>query len=295
MGAWTVTAAAGAAGGGVIRDSCIRAHHSWMAGAAPMVKTWPSRSSPLLPGARWTPPPARVELTAHEVHVWYVSLAQPATRVQRLAQLLAPEESQRAASYVFARDSDRFVVGRGALRVILGRYLGCDPAALAFTNNPFGKPGLVPSAEGTDVQFNVAHSGDTCLIAATVQRRVGVDVEVLHHDIDCLRLARHCFSPYEVRVLTGLPPVLQYIAFYTGWTRKEAFIKARGEGLSLPLDQFDVTLAPGEPPRLLATRYDTEDAARWSLATLTPGPGLIGALAVEGEGWQLRRWQVDAL
>lgn len=233
-------------------------------------------------------------LADDEVHVWRFSLDLETPRVQSLQRTLASDEQARANRFHFRRDRDRFIVARGLLRVVLARYLDTNPGQLRFCHNSYGKPSLV-SIDGQDtLNFNVSHSQELGLYAITRNRRIGVDLEYIRTDFACEQVAERFFSSRERATLRSLAPRLKHQAFFTCWTRKEAYIKARGEGLSLPLDQFDVSLAPGGPAALLNTRGDPQEANRWSLRELKPGPGYVAALAVEGQGWQLRFWQWPA-
>jgi 4'-phosphopantetheinyl transferase len=229
------------------------------------------------------PSPFTFQLERFDVHVWRVVLDQPAIRLQSLWEQLAPEERDRAARFHFPKDRDRFVAARGLLRVILGAYLGVDPAGLRFTKNAYGKPALAEQRGPDDLRFNLSHSHELVLYAITRGREVGIDVEWMRPDLADEEIAARFFSPREVAALRALPEPQRLEAFFNCWTRKEAFIKARGEGLSLPLDEFDVSLAPGEPAALLGTCWDPHEAGRWSLRALSPGPGYAAALAVEGE------------
>jgi len=210
------------------------------------------------------------------VHVWKIALDQPA---EEFRALLSADESERASRFRVERGADRYTVGRGALRMILAGYTGAPPEALVFQYNGFGKPELA----GSDVCFNLSHSHEIALVAAARGRAVGVDVERIREPVMIERIAERFFAPAEARAIAALPPDRQARAFFNCWTRKEAWIKARGEGLSIPLNSFEVTLAPGEPARLVATRPDEEDAARWTLRELECGPGFAAALAVAGK------------
>ena len=139
-------------------------------------------------------------------------------------------------------------------------------------------------------QFNVSHSGDLLLIAIAINRAVGVDVEQVRTDVDFDAIAARFFSVAEQRLLAALPQDLKRCAFYSCWTRKEAYLKARGDGLAMPLDTFDVSILPDEEPRLLETRHDPADARRWMLQNLAPGNNYLAALAVEGSGWSAKCW-----
>jgi 4'-phosphopantetheinyl transferase len=170
--------------------------------------------------------------------------------------------------------------------VLLGRYLGRSPESLRFVVNAHGKPGLdldIP------IRFNLTHSGPWALYAVTLGREIGVDIERIRPDFGGDAIAGRFFAPGEVAELQSLPDDSRPLAFFHGWTRKEAYIKAKGKGLALPLDQFEVAIAPGRPVALLATLPDPAEAARWSLVELPAEPGYVAALCVEGRGWKLRR------
>ena len=227
------------------------------------------------------------------VQIWQVGLQQAPATIAQLQTLLNDEEQQRAARFHFPADQRRYIVGRGTLRVLLGHYLQIPPAQLAFTYNAYGKPQLVGAAESVPLHFNLSHSGEHALYAITQQRIVGIDIELMRTNLDYRDLARHVFSPYEQAILAALSPMDQLAAFYRGWTRKEAYIKARGMGLSLPLDQFDVPLQADMPPQLLATRDDPDEAGRWGLSDLPCPPGYAAALVVAGHGWHTDVWNAD--
>jgi 4'-phosphopantetheinyl transferase len=240
-------------------------------------------ASPWLPFA----PPARLE--APEVDVWRAALDHGPACDEELRRLLAPDECDRAARFHFEQDRRRFVAGRGLLRVILSSYLGITPHALRFNYGCKGKPALAMGGGDGRLRFNVSHSAGLALIAVTLDRELGIDVEridpALPEDI-----AERFFSPSEVAKLRAIPPERQRDAFFACWTRKEAYLKAKGDGLAVRLDRFDVSLAPGEPAALLETRGDPAEASRWSLAELDPAPGYAAAIAIEGRGCRLRRW-----
>jgi 4'-phosphopantetheinyl transferase len=225
-----------------------------------------------------------------EVHVWTASLDQPDAVVARLRTLLDDSERERADRFSFEKGRRHFTVGRGLLRRILGEYLGLDPGGVRFCYNPYGKPALAGEPEpGEDaLRFNVSHSGSLVLYAVTRGREVGVDLETIRPEFAGEPIAERFFSPGEVAALRAVAPEARIRAFFDCWTRKEAYIKARGKGLSLPLDSFEVSLAPGAPPALLATHDDPAEARRWSLFGLEPGPGYVGALVVAGPSCRLR-------
>ncbi len=219
-----------------------------------------------------------LSLAANDLHVWLIPIDAPPDRLARLGAILSPDEQQRAARFHFERDRIRFTAARAALRRILSRYLRCAPADLAFDYSPHGKPALPGD---NPLSFNLSHSGDWAVCAVTLSRRVGVDIELIRPDLASETIAERFFSPREAAELRALPRHEQPAAFFRCWTRKEAFVKARGEGLSLPLDRFDVTLRPGEPPALLRTLDDPREAARWSMAALSAPPGYEATVVVE--------------
>jgi 4'-phosphopantetheinyl transferase len=230
-------------------------------------------------------------LGCDEVHVWRATLDQTPTQIQSFLHNLAADEQARAERFYFEKDREHFIVARGVLRAILGCYLNRVPEGLSFCYSSHGKPALARESDGYAIRFSVSHSHGVALYAVTRGREVGIDVERIRSDLEVAEVAERFFSRREVAMLRTLPTEAQRQAFFRCWTRKEAYIKARGEGLSLPLDQFDVSLAPGEPAALLATQQDPSEASRWFLQELTPGPGYEAALAVEGHGWRLTCWQ----
>jgi len=228
------------------------------------------------------------------VHVWRAALDVPESQVRRLWDMLTLDERQRAERFFFEKDRTHFVVARGLLRVLLGRYLQQDPPRLRFTYGPHGKPALATDPSGVALRFNVSHAHGLALYAITHGREVGVDVERIRPEIAQEKIAERFFSPREVTVLRALPTPLQASAFFACWTRKEAYIKAKGAGLALPLDQFDVSLTPGRPAVLLHTAWDPQEAAGWALQDLAPAPGYRAAVAVAGHAWRLTCWDGPA-
>jgi 4'-phosphopantetheinyl transferase len=234
----------------------------------------------------WLLPPLQpVPLDFDEVHTWRVSLDPPGALLRQLECTLSPDEHERASRFHFQEDRDRFIAARGSLRMILSGYVGLEPGEIRFRYSPYGKPGL----EG--LQFNLSHAHLLGLVAVARGRAVGVDIEYHRPALAVEQIARRFFSTGEADALLSLPDEQQPQAFLSCWTRKEAYIKARGEGLSIPLDQFDVSLAPDEPAALLSSRLDPQEAARWTLYHLVPGPGYVGALAIEGRPTRLLKWQ----
>jgi len=225
---------------------------------------------------------------AREVRIHSARLDRPQSVVRRLGLLLSSDERERAERFRFARDRDRFLVGRACLRILLGDYLERPPELLRFSYDHHRKPALEPPG---GLSFNLAHCDDFALYAFCLDSGsdVGIDVEPEGEEPLEERIPEHFFSPNEVAKLRALPASQQAAAFLRCWTRKEAFVKARGDGLSLPLDAFDVAFSPGEQPQLLRTAWNPEEAADWSLHDVSsPFPGYIAAVAIRGGGWEMR-------
>jgi 4'-phosphopantetheinyl transferase len=241
----------------------------------------------------WESPPAQPSLTSNSVQLWRATAEIPVRKIAEFQKLLSVDEKARADRFRFERDRHRFVVARVVLRSILSRYLGCKLTELEFKYSAYGKPFLAGPHADPDLSFNMAHSGTLALYAITLGRAIGVDVERIREDFDTEEIARQFFSANEVSQLLSLHATARAKGFFDCWTRKEAFIKAKGIGLSLPLDQFDVSLCPDEPALLLETRWDMNECARWSLKAIDADPEYAAAVAVEGRDWQSSYWQVS--
>lgn len=240
--------------------------------------------------AYWRVPAAHPELGAHEVHIWRSGLTVSAQTLDALSLLLSPDERERAGRFVFERERRHFTVARGVLRLLLAAYSASAPADLVFGYGPEGKPFLAGPPDDAGLAFNLAHSGDWAVYGFTRSGRIGVDVE-RHRDLkDIGQLAATVFSARELATWQALPAHQRQTAFYAGWTRKEAFVKALGAGLSFPLDRFDVALDPGQPPRVLEVRGDPAEAGRWRLVAFSPAPDLSGAVALDGQQTTLTFW-----
>ena len=240
----------------------------------------------------WSLPPDLQTLAGDEVQVWHVSLALSAAVIGTLRELLSPAEQARADRFHFKIDCERFTVARACLRIILGSYLQTDPAEIEFTYGEYGKPQLATVIEkSSQLKFNLAHSYSWALYAFTLGREIGVDIERIRPELASEEIAKRFFSPLEVELLRRVPSHIRHEAFFNCWTCKEAFLKAKGVGLSLPLNEFDVTLGPLTPAVLLRTRGDEGEALRWSLQTIDLRPGYVGAIAVEGHDWRLSCWR----
>jgi 4'-phosphopantetheinyl transferase len=243
------------------------------------------------PSDKWTNTSVGDELGADETHVWMASLDQPADMIAKLAPLLSQDEYQRAMRYYRPADRDRFIVGRGILRKILSAYLALPPGQLRFTYNEYGKPTVSDDQNDRGLNFNLSHSAELILYAVTKGRDVGIDIEHIREDFATIEIAEHFFSKDEVAALKSLPMNQRTIGFFNCWSRKEAFIKAKGMGVSYPLDRFTVSLTPGEPPALLKVADDEREVARWKMYELKPRAGYAAAMIATEPPIILKQWR----
>lgn len=224
------------------------------------------------------------------VEVWAVALDPESRRIAPLAKLLSSDEQERARAYKFPRLRDRYTVARGQLRRLLGEYLHRDPVHLEFDYSPRGKPSLKGAGE---LHFNLAHSDELALIAVTCGVPVGVDVERIRPMPDAEGIAERFFSARELTALRGVPVELRDAAFFRLWSRKEAWLKATGDGIAESLSKIEVAFLPDEPARVLAIAGDAAAGEAWSLASLEPAAGFTGALAIPRREIQLRCHSLD--
>ena len=223
--------------------------------------------------------PGSVPLEDGALHVWAVPLdGDPAP----FDGLLCPVEEDRLARFRFADHRRRYQISHGALRRILGGYLQQDPRAVVFRHGPRGKPFL----EGGGLSFNLSHSGQLALVAVTAEE-VGVDVEKARRLDSLMQIAERHFSDREFGALRALSREDRELAFYRCWTRKEAYIKALGEGLSLALDSFEVSIC--EQAEFVACHDGREDPAAWSMLDVSPGAGYVGAVAARASGLLVKK------
>jgi 4'-phosphopantetheinyl transferase len=237
--------------------------------------------------------PGSFQLASGEVHTWCASLEVPPETCARLYATLTADERTRSARFQFERDQRDFIVAHGVLRDLLGRYLQTQPGRVRFVYNAFGKPDVSPEF-GNRLRFNLSHSASLALIAIASASNVGVDVEYIRARSGYTDIARYFFSAAEVDYLMALPSHQYAEAFFSCWTKKEAYVKACGEGLAIPLNSFSVPMTTDRahaPVDFCVASKDIVPSNRWSLYTLRPAPGYAGALAIEGSGWRLSKWQ----
>jgi 4'-phosphopantetheinyl transferase len=209
--------------------------------------------------------------------VWLISLAPTAETLDWCGKVLSESEHTRARRFRFDRHRHAFILARGWLRHLLGTHAGRPPATIEFASNEFGKPSLTPSTSPA-IHFNLSHSDPLALIAFTHQGETGIDIEKIRPEVMGEKIAERFFSREEVEALESVSPEHQADAFFTCWTRKEAYIKARGDGLYRSLDTFAVTLRPTEPPALCWSADDAQAPTRWKVWKLPAPAGFMASL-----------------
>jgi len=234
----------------------------------------------------WQPSAYQLPPAPGEIHVWRIDLA-AGSGLPADPAMLSPDERERAARLLCENKRARFIAGRSALRRLLGHYLGDTPQALVFRYGPHGKPALVTGTSETILTFNFSHSKDLALLAVATDREVGIDIEYRHRDISVDSFARHILSKNETAALQRLPAERHQQALLTAWTRKEAYVKALGEGLARSLKSFSAGIADDEP----AVRR-LEDANgephTWTFTPLAVHPDYLACVAAPGSDWTTR-------
>ena len=201
--------------------------------------------------------------------------------VAPVAASLSECERQRASRFTFERERSRFIVARATLRQLLAARLGVRPEEVELVCGAHGKPSLGPRFADSDLHFNVSHCDDLAVYAFSWGHEIGVDVEAVRWFVDAGDVAARFFSPRENAAYAALDSLERPLGFFNCWTRKEAFIKALGDGLSHPLDSFDVTLAPNEPPKILRVDNTPGEQCGWSMDSFVPMPGFVAAVVTE--------------
>jgi len=237
----------------------------------------------MLASENWTANPQTLALKSEQIHIWRARIDSAEIDVQRLEGVLAADEKTRANRFVFPRDRSAYVATRGILRQLLGKYAKVAPSDLHFEYHARGKPFLSSHSLGRSVKFNVSHSNGMAVFAFTSNSEVGIDVEMVKYDVECEEIAHRYFSREEIAELNSLSPDLRPLGFFLCWTRKEAYLKAKGEGLGIPLDRFQVSLTPGTPSRLVSA-----DSSLWSLFSFDVESNYAAACVTENRGLQPR-------
>ena len=237
--------------------------------------------------AAWLFPPKPPVLAENELHVWRASLDLSPDVIERFQITLSEHEKERAQRFLVPQARERFIAGRGILRELLGRYLALAPEEIEFQYGPDGKPSL-SAGHNSAIRFSVSHSQDMALFAMAAGSEVGVDIEAMKADFRGMQIASHFFSDEEVASLARLEQKSATEGFFACWTKKEAYVKARGKGLGIPLRSFTVKFAEDKQG------LQDEEGKAWSCYTLTPSPEFSGAVVVAGEDWKLRYWEWSA-
>ena len=258
--------------------NCLGTAHAIRCGMASVEIPWTKSSSGITP-------------TNDEAHVWCVNLDLPPSATSELFKILTPDEQQRADQYKFERGRTRFITARSMLRRLLGNALQQDPSALTFRYTERGKPELTVAGEG-QLRFNVSHSDALALIALTRSHAVGVDLERIRPVTYVREIADRFFTDRESAALALLPEAEQTTAFFNLWTRKEAWLKATGDGIAEALKRVEVSFLPAEPACILDIAGSPKGATEWTLMDLKPAEGFTGALAVQAKDLNVlcRQW-----
>jgi len=235
----------------------------------------------------WGLPPTELPALKQTAHVWCTALEFPPDVLQTFFSLLSSDEKARAQQFRFEKDRDHFIAARGLLRKILSRYLNIEPQNLKFQYNLYGKPSLV---DHSHLQFNLSHSNGLALYAFTLDNSIGVDIEFKGRECDIDAIAQRYYSPREYEILNKLSDTEKTDAFFNGWARKEAFLKALGQGISYSLEKVEVTLT-NESARFIAIHDDEQDITQWYLHALNPSLDFAAALAIKGQVDKVETWK----
>ena len=242
----------------------------------------------------WNSPPKQPKLSDRDIHIWRANLNLPPEQIETLAATLSADESDRANRFHFDKDRKHFIAARGILRSLLATYLNLHPSQIEFAYGDRGKPSLSTATPG-NLSFNLSHSNGLALYVLTSTFPLGIDIEYLRPLSDALQLAKRFFSYREYEAIARLSPPEQQRAFFKAWTAKEAYLKAKGSGLSGGLEKVEISLASGETLNLLSIDGDDRLANNWTLYSIELHPDYLAALAIENNNWNLIYWDASAI
>jgi 4'-phosphopantetheinyl transferase len=228
-----------------------------------------------------------------EIHIWTLRTNQPDHVIEKLVKWLSPDERHRAEQFATPILRSLFTIHRASLRILLGKALGIPPDHFAFVYGAYGKPQILGRLVEPNLEFNLSHSKGIAVVAIALGREVGIDIECFHSSFDAEKLVDRFFCPSERQAYLDVAEVDRAALFLQAWTRKEAHLKATGDGLSFPLNGVEVSLGIGVPPQLLRVEGRPTDPKRWSMIDLGGEPGCIGALVAKGGGWRVRQSMFD--
>lgn len=237
----------------------------------------------------------KIILHENEVHIWKVNLEDNISDIEYFRSILSDDEIKRADRFYFEKDRNNFTIARGLLRIILSEYIKLKPEKIIFSYNEFGKPGIEENLNGQKITFNISHSKNLALYAVSQKRNIGVDIEFMREKVLFREIAERFFSDNEIKELFSLPEEIHKEAFFNGWSRKEAYIKAKGKGLAIPLSEFDVSLSPVKPAKLLETRDEKQSWYDYTLYELKVDNGYKAALVAMGKDLELKFYEMQAL
>lgn len=216
----------------------------------------------------------------NNVHIWQLNISKTKSHYDYFYNLLSKDEKLKIEQFKFKKDKITSALARGALRLLLSKYLNCPIDTIIFKYGEYGKPEL---AGNKTVKFNISHAGEIIVIALTENNDLGIDVEQIKYNFNVLDVVNSYFSKTEIEYLNKLPKATQTEAFFRGWTRKEAFIKAKAKGLSFPLDTFCVSIDSDKKAELLETLWDMEEKKLWQIIPFETEPNYKAALAIKNE------------
>lgn len=239
---------------------------------------------------RWNKAPADLHLSNEYVDVWRTRLDLSSNDVNSYLATLSEDERARANRFKARGKRKEFIITRGLLRKTLGQTLDIDPSSFEFDYAEHDKPFLSVASLGVPISFNVSHSHKQALVALTLDRAIGIDIEKVRLEVSFNKLAVRFFSKHESQALGKLDKDILPKAFFACWTRKEAFVKALGDGISFGLSEFSVSVDPDETNVSLLTHWDPDESSNWSIVNINADEDYIGALAIDGGKFKLRCW-----